>query len=334
MSTQESGEPPVLNTVREHMRTPIATWAERLEAGLDRFLLGETAFRAYTDVPSEASDEVVVIGGEHGNSFWAQHDKSKPNPAIVRAHILRDAIDRQATLVYLAGNSVGEDNFNFTAAEQAEMESGSVSPVVNRWHAVLESLPNSAELRRGTGIGLSLGATVLSSVMRFGATPLNSAVYVEAPNIRERTTLELMNDFWKSGKHLAENIRLNADPSESEVAAEHIKSVNPLTVRGAIGMGKFVAGVTLLSSNRALVPAMLQPSLEPAISASLAQKQKVVHAWGTQDDVSPAGNNRLLQQVFERDENYTPFEMDGKHADHSITNIYGLMGALVTLAAR
>ena len=206
-------------------------------------------------------------------------------------------------------------------------------PLAQRWKTILESLPNSGELTRGTGLGMSLGATVLSEVMIANDTPLTNSVYVEAPNVAERKALELGKAFLTGGSGLAANIHINADPSQSEVAAEHLKSVNLAKARGIVGMGKFAAGIMMVS-NRAVIVPMLRSTLGESIAASLNRGHGVVHAWGTQADVSPLEANRDIRDRFAQDTLYSYDEIEGETADHSITNIYALMGVLARHAAR
>ncbi len=319
--------------VEKHMSTPIATWSERLDAGLRTFAVGDRDFRAYTDIPTDPSDRVVLVTGEHGNSFWAQHNRSKPNPAIVRAHVIRDAIDPAATLVYSSGDAYRENNLNLSHLERNDLRQGLLTPVADRLEVLFSTLPNHNEISRGTAIGMSLGATVLSNLMVFGNTPLNSAVYVEAPNVVERQTRELMKSFMTSGNELAANIALNHDLATSEVAKEHAKSVDIMSARGMLGMGVFTVGLAL-STNRALLRPMLTHSLSRRIASSVQNGHNIVHAWGTKADVSPAAGNRAIHDRFNHDTHYDSFEFSGPHADHSLTNVYLVMGALARHAAR
>ncbi|MEO5690945.1 MAG: hypothetical protein ABIQ64_02045 [Candidatus Saccharimonadales bacterium] len=320
--------------VARHMSTPIATWAEQLTNGLDTFSVGEQDFRAYTDIPSDSTDSVVLMTGEHGNSYWAQHNKRMPNPAVVRAHIIRDAIDPNATLAYFSGDALGEPNLHLSPDELKELNKGFLTPISDRIEALIAALPNHSELNRGTGIGMSLGATVLSNLMVFGNTPLNSAVYIEAPNVVERHKRELMKSFMTSGNELAANIALNHDIATSEVAAEHAKSVDIKSVRGVLGMGIFGVGLLALPTNRALLRPMLTHSLSRQLAVSIKNGHNVVHAWGTKANVSPVSGNRAIRDRFNDDPLYDSFEFFGQHADHSLTNVYSVMGALARHAAR
>lgn len=283
-------------------------------------------------MPADPSGGVVVVGGEYGNSFWAQHDSTKPNPAIVRAFALREMVDRHATLAYFAGNAIGEDNLNISPAERKAINGGSLQPIADRWRTVLDRLPNHNKLTHGTAIGPSLGATVLSHAMQGGLGPVNSSLYVEAPNVVERSSLELGKAFMTSGPHLRDNVRFNDDPDESTVVAEHLGSLNLASLRGVRGMGKFASGL-LLPTNRALLNPMRQATLENSIRASLARGESVVHAWGTKADVSPAEANREIRDAIGRKGSYASFEFGGEYADHSLTNVAVLVGALARHAA-
>jgi hypothetical protein len=307
-------------------------WATQLENGLAPYHLGERAFRAYVDVPNDPSGNVVIVGGEHGNSYWAQHNKKVANPSIVRAHVIRDMVDEHATLVYPAGDALGENNLGLTPDELQRIAHGDSSPISDRWNTIIEQLPNSKTLR--AGVGLSLSATILSGAMaRSGLGPVDSVVCVETPNVVSRTEPALGIDFVKGGGSLGDNIRLNASLDvKSEVIKEHTKSINMARVRGLWGTAKYAKGLWL-PSNRALLAPMCNDTLESSIIQSLGQGTAVVHAWGTMANVSPASANRRIRDAIGPHDRYRPFEFGGPLADHSLTNVALLVGALARHAS-
>ncbi len=307
-------------------------WAQRLDAGLLPFYLGIRAFRAYVDIPNpqDPSDNVVIVGGEHGNSYWAQHDKRVANPSIVRAHVIRDMVDKNATLIYSAGNAIGEDNFGLDISEIIRINRGDSSPISDRWNTVIDSFRHKRTLR--AGVGMSLSATVLSDAMaRGGLGPVDSVVSVETGNIISRTRRALGKDFFSDGKDLAANIRLNASPDvRSPIVDEHIRSVDVTNAHGARGAAKYIGGLAL-PANLALLKPMCEDTLQASIEHSLSQGTAVVHAWGVKGRVSPKDENRRVRDAVGLHDLYHPFEFGG---DHSMTNVALIMGGLARYATK
>lgn len=295
--------------------------------------LEDREFRAY--IEPKSSDRLVVVSGEYGNSYWGQHDSSVPNPALVRAHVIRDFVDPEASLLYMTGDAIGEQNLGLSPQERKKLRQGSAAPLADRVHAAIDAFPNAHEIDRGTGVGMSLGAVTMSHMMREGGSPVNSWAIVEAPNVARRQRPKMVADFMNGGGHLAENIRLNAHPSEdSPVVDEHLLSVDASTGAGRRGMLRYFAGFALKNTYAQSGP-LLQPTLGESIDVALSRQENVVHVWGTQDEVSPPEANRWIRDHEVRpSDRYFPLELSGDYARHPLTNAYVLMGAVARRAAR
>ena len=269
--------------------------------------LGGRSFRMLVDQAEDGnSDEVVLVAGEFANGFMMNNGI---NPAVVRARAIRDIVAPEATLVMQANDTINEGNHNLSRDERRRLRSGDAGPLVDRVRRHI------GEASRVWAFGPSQGGVVVSAYAAHPDTAITGATVFETPNVRRRSTLQLGRDFMGSGKHLADQIRLNGYP-DAKIVRAHLNSLT------AMGMIRYGAGV-VLPQNMAILGIMRAATLEPALLAALRKGAGVTHLWTTGDRVSPDSDNVQIAKgvrALPETGRYESYRFAGDLADHSSTN--------------
>lgn len=311
--------------VERHMAT---SSAEQIRWAENRLVIAELAGRAFrmlVDTPEHGDPETVVwVTGEFANGFMMDMDRGV-NPAVVRARSIRDIVAPGATLVMSANDTIYEDNHNLSREERRQLRHGNVSPLFDRVRVHI------GEAARVLAFGPSQGAAVVAAYAGHPDTAITGLSVFEAPNVHERNSLQLGRDFVGSGAHLADQIRLNISPENSELARAHLEALHP---RGMVVYG---AGI-VLPSNLATLGIMRYPTLRLQLDGALNKGAGVTQLWTAGDDVSPDEANQTIAESIAKlpdtmRRRYEALRFGGEIADHSSTNVYTLCAAGLRRAA-
>lgn len=265
--------------------------------------LGECAFRAIIAVPDEGdASRVIAVTGEYANGLTIA--------SAARARQIREAVDPSATLVMFVNDSFHENNLGFTGAERFALRHGDPSPYTDRMQSILDTFETRLVF------GPSQGATTAAAYAARDDVPPMSVAVLEAPNVVERTKIELLRDFVSSGKSLKHNIAMNGIYGDSALVAAQLDAMT------ATGTVKYGIGA-IRRNNRAILSLMSQNSLPANLKDGLTRGSSVVHSWAKGDMVSPRNDNHVLARRLRQEFplTYRGFEIYGEQADHSITNV-------------
>lgn len=272
-------------------------------------------FRMVVDRPKDGnSDKAVVVMSEFGTNIVPR--------LIAKSRVIRDIVDPGATLVIQPSSVIGEPNMNYSWVERNRLCEGNLRPIIGRVALTMNAIGNPEDV---TIFGSSQGAMIGLGYAADSETPPAAVSVFELPNIVERQRTQLVADFMSSGSDLPQVVEANFTNQEAPFAnyARHETTVSRL------------ARYTLLSfhpDSIATVGAMRYASAVPAIETVLDKGGSVVHAWGDQDNVSPAFKNRFISTIpiFESNPKYVSRVLRGM--SHAATDFYALDGALARLA--
>lgn len=285
--------------------------------------LGERAFQMVVDQPNEGDkSKAVVVPFEFANGI---------TPAsVVRARIIRDMVDSNASLVMQPNSTFLQANMNYSRIERQRLRRGELDSIMGRIAVTLDSIENPQNL---TLVGSSQGsAVVLELANQKDYIPPSAVAVLEAPGVKERSRLELLRDFLSCGTDLNEVVAENYSDSQHPLLVETLRSFSGKE-RVRYGLGAVSPG------NVATLGILLHSRAQSAMRDIVQGGGAVVHAWGTKDAVSPASDNRAIVQEMNEivglgDEGvgrYTAYELTG--ASHSVSNNYSVIGALAREAA-
>lgn len=277
--------------------------------------LAGRAFRMMMDAPNDGDpSQVILLGGEFGNGI--KSPAGDYNGAWLRGLAIRDVVAPEATLVYVPNNTHNEDNVNLSPAEMRRVFKGSTLPLTDRIKTVIGD-----EASTVMGVGLSQGAVVVGDYMIDRGVD-GGFVALEAPNVSDRSAVELAKDFVGSGEHLKDNLAFNSpDGKLADLTRQHIESIRPYpTVLFGLGIVR--------PSNLALSGIMRTSGFADQIDKILELGNGVVHMWTAGDDVSPkTGNQNIAVTHSGQTLRYRAIEFTGTLADHSSTNVHLLTAA-------
>lgn len=283
--------------------------------------MGDSAFKLLIDIPSESdSSRLLIVGGEYGNGL--------SEAVAIRARVVRDLVAPEATLIVQPNSSFGFRNSHGLArAERQQLSRGDVAPLVDRLRSVVDA-SNSSEV---TFVGPSQAGVIASAFAAHGETPPTNVAIVETPNTHQRSSWALVKDFAGYGANLKDNIALNF-PAATDTEPVRLKEelIGELTVAG---FARYGIGL-VQPDNLALRGIMRRPTLRPYLEAALDKGSGVTHAWGVKDRVSSDEANRVVSGVLSSNASYEAYRFEGGLADHSLTNVYPVLGALARRAAQ
>lgn len=278
---------------------------------------GERAFRMIIDTPNDGDEgKAVVVGGEFGNGI---------TPAtVLRARIVRDMVDPSASLVLQPNSTFLQPNMNYSRTERQMLRRGKTSPLIGRVATTLDSMKNPEAL---TLVGVSQGSVaMLELATHSDYIPPAAVAVLEAPGVKDRSRLELLQDFMSCGADLVEVVKENYSDENHPILVE--------TLRSFSGKERIRYGLGVLNpENVAILGILLHSRAQRAMHDVVQRGGAVVHAWGTKDAVSPVNENRAIAAWMHDlgfgetgTHKYASHELTG--ADHSISNNYSVIGAL------
>ena len=277
--------------------------------------LGGRAFRMVVDHPDDGDrNQAVVVTGEFGGG------RTPAN--IVRARIIREMVNPAATLVVQPNSTFREPNMNYQRAERHLLRRGRLDPLLGRIATTLGAVGNPKEL---TILGSSQGSVSALGLATRDYLPPSAVAVLEAPGVKERSRRQLLLDFVCCGGDLNSIISENYADSAHPLLEETLRGLSVSErMRYALGIMK--------PDNTATIGILLRANAEQAMQTTIRRGGSIVHAWGTEDKVSPPEDNRLIAKGIQqaRMPRYEAYELAG--ADHSISNNYSLVGALARRA--
>ncbi|NTW62036.1 hypothetical protein HGB25_01330 [Candidatus Saccharibacteria bacterium] len=287
-------------------------WAS--QRSREPYSCGDQRFRMVVDKPNGGNrDKAVLFLSEFGTPDLPR--------LIAKARITRDFIDPEASLVIQPSSVNGEDNMNFSHDERLRLLKGDLQPYIARIAIVMKSLSDPEDL---TIFGPSQGATVGMAYASSDEVHATALTIVEAPNVAERNSLSLAQDFAQSGQDLARVVRANFDNHERPLAQLIEKDAS-----SPVSMARFIVSA-MHPDNMATVGVMQHNTASEHIKAVLDKGGSVVHAWGDVDNVSPAFNNQRIADEFEAQPRYASRVL--RNMGHTAMDFYALDGALARLA--
>jgi len=286
----------------------LTAWAqEHQEIGT----LAHQKFHYLYDRPTEWSGNVVVAGGEFANGI---------HPGmLIRALIVREVADPHAALLIQPNSTVQTTVHNFSRDERHRLANGNPAPLVDRLRSAMQQQEESDDPERNTLLyGPSQGAVAMAAYAAHPDTERVALAVIEAPNTQDRNNLELLKDFGGSGKSLKDNIQVNFVGHKYLLLYEDL--LRGVDLRHLL---LYVAGGAR-PENVALRGVLRQCTLTGYIEQTLGKGSSVVQAWGIKDRVSGDDVNTAIAEFFINHSAYQGVRVVGEHADHSITNRYGL----------
>ena len=272
-------------------------------------------FRMLVDHPLNGDrDKVVAVFPEFGTNLVPR--------LVAKSRIIRDTVAPEATLVIQPSSVVGEPNMNYSGIERRRLYKGDLQPIIGRIAITMDLIGNPSDV---TIFGSSQGATIGLGYASHKNTPVVSLAALEIPNIVERDVAKLGVDFALSGRDLSQVVESNFENHEAPFAAmaEHDTT--------SLHLAQYVLR-SLHLDNFAMVNSMCHATAIPFIEAALDKGSSIVHAWGDQDNVSPAYVNRYISgiPIFKDNPGYASRVLRGM--GHSASDFYALDGALARLA--
>lgn len=258
----------------------------------------------------EDASKLVLVTGEFAN-------ERKPY-AIARALATRALAAPEATLVIQPNNVSTQWNMHYSHEDRTNIKQGNLKPLIERIGRTFEQIGHPEELSM---FGPSQGG-VVSLAYAAGERPDAAVAVLETPNVIDRTTLQMTQDFMGCGANLKEELAANFEDPESLVAKEVIKTASML------GLAKYAFKMATLD-NLWMINVLARGDAEEQMKAVLNGGGSVVHAWATGDKVSPAESNLKIWSELALNPRYEAYELEG---DHSITNAAALDGALLRRA--
>ena len=270
-----------LEKIHRRNAMPLGEYAESARQSIITREMSGRAFRMMMDVPNDGDpSQVILLGGEYGNGI--KSPTGDYNGAWIRGLAIRDVVAPEATLVYAPNNTHNEDNVNLSPAEMKRVFKGDSTPLTDRIKTVIGD-----DASRVMGVGLSQGVVVVGDYMidRGGD---GAFVALEAPNVSDRSAVELGRDFAGSGGHLKDNLAFNSPDGElAELPRQHIESIRSFpTVLFGLGVVR--------PSNLALSGIMRHTGFAGQVDKLLEIGNGVVHMWTAGDNVSPVADNRKI----------------------------------------
>ncbi len=271
-------------------------------------------YRMVIDRPTDGNhDKALIVLSEYGTGILPR--------LVAKSRVMRDTLDPDATLIIQPSTTRTESNMNYSKSERSDIYKGDLRPVISRLAIVMESLGSPEDL---TIFGPSQGAMIGMAYAGSDYSPSASVVAVEAPNIVDRSGLQLAIDLTLSGSDLSKVVSANFNDHSAPFAVLAEKDASSVKE-----LSRFLYS-SLHPDNLATMGAMRYSSLSADIDSVISKGGNIVHVWGDKDNVSPSRDNELIAQEFGIQLAYKGICLPGM--THSITDFYALDGALTRMA--
>ena len=278
------------------------TWTEERT---ETHYIGVSARPYRMVVDRQSSQAAVVVTGEFATGITPF--------AVARARVVRDMVAPDASLLLQPNAGAGQrDNMNFSLSERATLRRGLALPLA---HRLDRSLTEMGDPEDRTFYGPSQGGAI---ALEYAATLDNVAVAtLEAPNVIERSRLEMARAFLGCGDLLKEVIKENYGEDMTNAPVISLK-----------GLARFIAAGSR-SDNLAIIDVLCSGTAQQRMVSILENGGSVVHAYAQDDAVSPLDKNSKIASTMVNYEKYRSVQLEG---DHSISNNFALGGALARTA--
>ena len=290
-------ETDIENTRRFLHDTPTDALGEWAEERTEVHYIGAITRPYRMVIDRRSSTDAVVVTGEFANGITPH--------AVARARVVRDMVMPDASLLLQPNAGAGQvDNMNFSRSERATLGRGLLLPLHNR---LQKSVKSMGEPERLTIYGPSQGGAV---ALDYAATIDAPAVAIlEAPNILERSRVEMTRAFLGCGDLLKEVIKENYGDDMTNAPVISIK-----------GLARFVISASH-PDNLAMVGVLRTGDARQRMQQILDHNGSVVHAYARGDAVSPVEINDEIADSLKENERYHPALIEG---DHSISNNFAI----------